>query len=459
VKTKTEENKMKRSMIKWRATVGVLTGAALIMTGAARVMAGVGAPVEAKEVDTVKCVQKCDKATGIWAQPYLFGDWGGARTKLEDKGVTFDFNIIDDLQTDLTGNQTHHLTNFGRIRGSVTVDLEKLADIDGKFFVTGMWQFGKNLGAEINTFTSPSSIAGYNSFRLDEAWYEQGLFNHKLRIKVGQIAAVNDFGQTGLFLMNDETGYSPNINFYPLQPFSPSGKPGVVLTIDPSGVDDGIYLKVGAFTGRGSDPYKPDTSGLNWGQDFDNGVAGTFEVGYNQNGDYAGVYKIGASFNDMNRYNDLLTGEAKRGDLVAYLTAQKTVWHPVCPKTGKMDADRGLDLLVQIMGAPEDRNPIRFEGLIGAVYNGPFACRPQDKAGLGVIVADASSAASSFSKRNGGGTAGTQVALELSYQYNPAPWLSIQPDVQYIVNPVGYGVQPDSRDNILIVGLRTMVRF
>jgi porin len=440
--------------------------AVLLLAGTGRTMADTGTAASgsvdtAKAVDTAKSVEMAAQSQCIWEQKYLTGDWGGHRTDLENKGVTFDLNYINDLQSDLTGNQTHHITNFGRIRGSVTIDLQKMANFDGKFFVTGMWQFGKNIGAGLNTFTSPSSIAGYNSFRLDEAWYEQGLLDHKIRVKVGQIAAVNDFGQTGLFLMNDETGYSPNITFYPLQPFSPAGKPGVVLTFDPSGKDEGIYIKGGAFTAY-DNAYKPDTSGLNWGDDFDHGAAGTFEIGYNEKTAYPAVYKLGVSFSDLSRYSDLQTGEPKQGNFTAYFTYQKTVWRPAL-SNGKLNMDRGLDVLVQALGAPEDRNPIRFEGLLGAVYNGPFESRPQDKVGLGVIFADAGSALSSANKHSGApgtGSLGTQVALELSYQYNPAPWFSIQPDLQYIVNPVGpNNPQSSNRDSILIIGLRTVLRF
>lgn len=459
---------MKKTVImKWgrqvcRFGAAPVMGVALLLAETGGVMAGTGTVDSSKAVDTVKSVEMTARSQSIWEQKYLTGDWGGQRADLENEGVTFDFNYINDLQSDLTGNQTHHITNFGRIRGSVTIDLQKMADFDGKIFVTGMWQFGKNLGAQLNTFTSPSSIAGYNSFRLDEAWYEQGLWEHKIRVKVGQIAAVNDFGQTGLFLMNDETGYSPNINFYPLQPFSPAGKPGVVLTLDPSGKDEGIYVKGGVFTAY-ADAYHPDTSGLDWRNDFNYGAAGTVEVGYHAaNGDYPGVYKLGVSFNDISRYHDLQTGAAKSGDLVAYFTYQKTVWRPL-GADGKLDRDRGLDLLLQAMGAPEDRNPIRFEGLLGAVYHGPFASRPQDKVGLGIIFADASSALSSDNRHSGApgsGSLGTQVALELSYQYNPTPWFSIQPDLQYIVNPVGpNNPQASHRDNILIVGLKTILRF
>jgi porin len=55
----------------------------------------------------------------------------------------------------------------------------------------------------------------------------------------------------------------------------------------------------------------------------------------------------------------------------------------------------------------------------------------------------------------GGPGLGGETTLELDYQYNPAPWLSIQPDMQYIMDPGGNS----DRSDILVLGLRTIVRF
>jgi carbohydrate-selective porin OprB len=45
----------------------------------------------------------------IWEQQYLFGDWGGERSQLAQRGITFDLNNIGDSQTDVSGSQPHPL--------------------------------------------------------------------------------------------------------------------------------------------------------------------------------------------------------------------------------------------------------------------------------------------------------------------------------------------------------------
>ena len=406
----------------------------------------------------------------FWDQQYLLGDWGGERTRLEKEGVTFDFNNIADFLTDATGSQEHHLTYFGRFRFTTDIDFNKLSGFDGELFFSPIWQYGQNLSTQyLHTNTLTSSIAGPNSVRIDQFWYQQGFFDSMLKIKLGQVAAVNEFGATDFFdiLLNDELGYAPNAIFNTKQPFSPAGKPGAVVTGDLSVITPGLYAKAGVFTAY-SNPYHPDSNGVDYVDDFDHGMSGSFELGYKeQNTQYSGVYKVGVNANPDAAYTNPATGQAYNGDYNAYLTVEKTVYHPEMmapadPKDMKavrgetIDPNRGLDLLFEFVGEPGDRNPLQYEATFGARYTGLFDCRPTDKIGFGVIYSDNGTAFSeAYADANGGRTLGGETTLELDYQYNPAPWLSIQPDAQYIIDPGG----DYQRGNMLVVGLRTIVRF
>lgn len=402
--------------------------------------------IDNKEMATSK------QSTSIWDQKELTGDWGGERTALRDQGIDFTFNDIGDFLSDVSGSQTHHATYFGRFRGNLDIDFKKLADVDGHLFVSAMYQYGRNLSGGspyLNIFSSTSSIAGEESLRLDEAWYEQGFWDSKLKLKVGQIACVNDFGSTGFFdiLMNDETGYAPNILFGPNQPFSPSGKPGAELTIMLDDITKGLYIKGGGFVAN-RDPYHPDGTGLNWQNDFRNGAVGAGEIGYKeQNTQYDGHYMVGVVFNELdNRYTDLATGRSLDGNYVGYFSLNKSVYHPM--ENGKLNTEKGLDVLFQLMGAPGDRNSRELETLLGLRYTGLIEGRDHDEFGFGAIYTDASPDLST-SPRSG------EEDFELTYKIQVFPWFYVQPDVQAIFNPLGNTSQSD----ILVVGLRTIVNF
>lgn len=393
----------------------------------------------------------------LWEQQYLFGDWRGERRRLADQGVTFDLNNIGDFQADVTGSQTHHAAYFGRFRASTDIDFNKLASFDGEFFFSAVWQYGQNLsGRYLHVNTLTSSIAGVESDRIDQFWYQQGLLNHLVTVKVGQIAAVNEFGATDFFdiLFNDELGYAPNALFNAKQPFSPAGKPGVVVWSDLSVVTPGLYAKAGIFTAY-DNPYRPDRYGVDYNDDFDHGWVVSGELGYQeQNTVYPGVYKVGVNANNLAVYSNPNTGENYRGDFTVYGLAEKTVYHPT-DTNGKLELKKGLDVLLEFLGGPGDRNPLEFEVTTGARYTGLIPGRDQDKTGFGVIYSRNGSAYSdAYAAAHGHGLGG-ETTLEADYQVNPLSWFSVQFDNQYIIDPGG----DDHRSGILVLGLRTIFRF
>ena len=436
------------------------------------IASGVAARASTDDKEITPAVSQAQPS--FWDQQYMLGDWGGERTALAKEGVTFDFNNIGDFLTDVTGSQEHHLTYFGRFRLSTDIDFNRLSGFDGELFFSPIWQYGQNLSGQylgVNTLTS--SIAGTNSVRIDQFWYQQGFFNSMFKVKVGQVAAVNEFGATDFFdiLFNDELGYAPNAIFNTKTPFSPAGKPGIILWGDLSEITPGLYVKTGVFTAY-DNPYHPDTNGVNYVNDFNhNGMSGSFEIGYKeQNTNYAGVYKVGLNANPDVPYTNPATGELYHGDYNAYATVEKTVYHPestgmapsnakdpkeVQSTTGGLDMNKGLDLLFEFVGEPGDRNPLQYEFTFGARYTGLIPGRDQDKVGFGVIYSDNGDAFSDANINAGGPGLGGETTLELDYQYNPAPWLSIQPDAQYIIDPGGNS----DRDDILVLGLRTIVHF
>jgi porin len=446
------------------------TKMALAFFGAGIGLLALSPSVRAAGADEKEITPVVDKAQpSFWDQQYMLGDWGGTRTELEKKGVTFDFNDIGDFLTDVTGSQTHHATYFGRFRATADIDFSKLADFDGEFFISGIYQYGRNLSGDyLHTNTLTSSIAGTESERIDQLWYQQGFINNMFKVKFGQLAAVNEFGATDFFdiLLNDELGYAPNAIFNTKQPFSPAGKPGVILWGDLSDITPGLYVKTGVFTSY-NNPYRPDSNGVDYENDFDYGMTGSFELGYKeQNTVYNGVYKVGANANPDVRYTNPATGQLYHGDYNAYVTVEKTVFHPEMttastdPKDMNsskttLDTKRGLDLLFEFVGEPGDRNPLDYEFTFGGRYTGLFDCRPTDKIGFGLIYSDNGNAFSDAYVASTGGGLGGETTIEADYQYNPAPWLSIQPDVQYIFDPGG----DSSRDDIMVVGLRTIVKF
>ncbi len=445
------------SFMRWKSVPRKKPDALMVMMGLAGLCTLPAVSAQAQS-DTNAAPPTIEKSTtSFWDQQYMLGDWGGERSRLADKGVTFDFNDIGDLQTDVSGSQEHRFIYFGRFRASGDVDFNKLANFDGEFFVSAICQYGQNLSGDylhVNTLTS--SIAGVQSERIDQFWYQQGLFNDLFKVKVGQIAAVNEFGATDFFdlLFNDELGYAPNALFYAKQPFSPAGKPGVVVWSDLSVITPGLYAKAGIFAAY-DNPYSPDGWGVDYYDQFNHGYVGSFEVGYQeQHTAYSGVYKLGINANNLAVYENLDTGKPERGDITAYALAEKTVYHPTDAE-GHLETKKGLDLLLEFVGAPDDRNPLEYEITAGARYTGLIPGRDQDEIGVGFIYSRNSTAASDAYQAINGHGLNAETTVEFDYQFNPTPWFTLQLDNQFIVDPGG----DDTRSTITVIGLRTIFRF
>jgi porin len=53
--------------------------------------------------------------TGQGPHGHLFGDWGGKRTRLEEKGVNFDLQYIGDSLWNIKSEQKERLANWSRV--------------------------------------------------------------------------------------------------------------------------------------------------------------------------------------------------------------------------------------------------------------------------------------------------------------------------------------------------------
>ena len=121
-------------------------------------------------------------------QQYLFGDWGGKRSALAEKGITFDFFYISDLLANPSGGVQQTQGGWERARGTIDVNFDRLMQWQGlRFHATGLWQSGVNLGGKIGSIANPSDLVSAHTTRLDSFWLEQNFLSNKIRIRAGQL--------------------------------------------------------------------------------------------------------------------------------------------------------------------------------------------------------------------------------------------------------------------------------
>jgi porin len=368
----------------------------------------------------------------------LTKDWAGLRTDLNEIGITPTSSYTAQLMGNTTGGQSRGLTYSGTLQASIFWDLHKLLRLPGLSFNVGaVWSTGKNLSADYigNRFTVESAYGspgnGTNNLTLGETYLQQQLFNNSLVIAAGRLAPANTFATMPVF------------NDYVNAAINPA--PGALGTNDPTfalyppGLEWGVQaiynitsrfqLAAGIFNTN-----QTSAGGGKGGLDFafqqgNRGALSVVQFNYLVNhapGDTGlpGQFTLGG-FYDSNRFTSLSNPNAtESGTYSIYGMFQQMVY-----RDGGPGSQKGLTVWGEINLAPKSSvNAMPYFVGGGLSYQGLIPGRGSDIASAGVI-------SGIFSRYIPSTTAET--VIEINYQITLNRWLSITPDIQYVIRPNG----------------------
>jgi porin len=398
-------------------------------------------------------------ARSFWNdQNYLLGDWGGERSQLEAKGVNFSFVYVSDFLGNPTGGENQAFTDWGRIRGTLDIDIGKLTDTNAPtFHITGLWQNGGNLGAEhLGSIANPSSLVSEPTYRLDSWWFEQALFNRHLFLRGGQFAGQDSYGvqEYGGSYLLEPLGYAfGNLFSTTYESFDPASTPAAEMRIVPN---KHLYVKSAVLAGN-RNPYADDTTGFGFVRKDSTVVVS--EIGYltdspNLNASspsqkiYPGKYKFGSSYN-LGEFVDPVTGVKGSGNYLLYFMANQAVYRQ------EVGSNRGLDLDFAVDWSPGDVNQVNEQITGGFRYNGPIPRRAKDSAAFGVVYSKISDHFDQSYLLQSQPVLGAEKAFEVNYMFQVTHWLVLQPAVQYFAE---VGANPRQGDAVA-AGFRLKVTF
>jgi porin len=427
----------------------------------------------------------------FWTRDALTGNWGGLRSKLEDKGIDIDADTIDEILGNPSGGTRQGAIYEGRLELTATVDLAKTLGWTGATAHANAYQIrGRGLSANNlgNNLATASNIEAARSFRLFDLWIEQSLFNTTLTIRAGQLAADDEFfiSPTAATFINSTFGW-PAIMGADL----PSGGPAYPLATPGLRVKyaatQTISVLAGLFNGdpAGPGPGNPqlrDASGTAF-RIGDSALA-ILEGGYAVNQDPAATglpasYKLGVWFHSGQfadqRFDTTglsLASPASSGipathqhDGGGYLVLDQALLNETKPES------RNISVFFRLSGAPSDRNPVDLYADAGITLTGFVAGRANDTLGFAVAVARISADAQSLDEDARGFTGldtpvrDEETAFELTYRAQVTPWWSLQPDLQFIRHPGGGIAPPGSPTgtqaipDAVVIGLRSAIVF
>ncbi|MEO8225184.1 MAG: carbohydrate porin [Gammaproteobacteria bacterium] len=125
-------------------------------------------------------------------------------------------------------------------------------------------------------------------------------------------------------------------------------------------------------------------------------------------------------------------------------------WYAIADRTLWSGGERTVAGFLRV-GQADDRFNT-FDGYlgVGGSLGGFVPGRPDDTVGVGMAVAFTGSEYRAARALDGAGADRHETSLELTYRAPLTSWLTIQPDIQYVINP---GTDP-ALDNALVVILR-----
>ncbi len=458
-----------------------------------------------------ECEPRVAARVDVWHRECATGDWGGLRTKLRDRGILLNFTYAADPLAVVSGGIQRGVLYNGLLDLGMDVDLEKLAGWrGGHFHINGFHPHGENGSANyVGDIGTVSNIEAYATYRLYELWVEQSFFGDRLSLRAGQITFDSEFAVLdaygGLFV---HSGFGPpaavSANL-PI-PVFPNATPGIRLRFQPT---KSLTMQAAVFDGNVAPGLTRDHSanaavsmefnrhGTDWAFRSNEGAMFAGEIGYRFNQapeeeasathttadarplgmpaapilpkrGLAGCYKAGFlwhtdDFADI--FDTTLSGLGSSlapatmrdcgANYAIYAGFEQELWREEGSET------QGLGVFGRVVWMPPDRNYVAFSVEGGLHWGGAIPGREMDALGLGFafmkISDHVASAVRAANLRDG--TANSvpdfEATVELVYRYQAAPWLSIQPHAQYVIQPGGI----KDRGDALIIGVRTNIAF
>jgi porin len=404
--------------------------------------------------------------------PWFLGDWGGARTRLFQQGIDFQFGYANEFGTNTQGGVKRWAGYSDQVQAGATFNLERLFGVpDAIFQVTMTERTGRNLvaDAQLNTLQLVQEVFGRGqTTRLTQFWYDQHYLNDFIAWKVGRMPVGGDFAAfscdyqnltfCGANIGNIAGGYIFN---WPISQWATRVK------FNFTGFG---YFQIGAYDQNQQYlGYTYATVPV-----FYSGSTGVLYPGELAwlptfgGGTLPGSYKFGAWYStsnaddvtaDINGNPADVTGLPRRRDRGrhgVYINFQQQL-----TRNASSNPQGGLRMFLNAVAADKETTVTDRQAAIGLAYTGLLSWRPNDEIAFAAGTTHVNSRLAEVQAlQNSLGLGPVKVqhseyVYELFYTIAAATGLIFRPNVQYITQPGGSGLNK----NVVVLGLKTLVSF
>jgi len=409
---------------------------------------------------------------------WMLGDWGGLRTQLQEDGYDFNIQYTGEAASNVGGGYSSQVT--GRYADQLTLgshlNLQKILGWDNADFqLTVTERSGRNLTGEgvadprVGGLSSVQEVYGRGqTWRLTQLWYRQSFFDGAFDVKLGRLGVGEDFGtfsckfQNLAFCGAQAGDWAGDIIYnWPVSQWG--GRAKFALGAD-------TYFQVGVYEQNPSNlentnAFKLNTSGEK-GTLIPVELVHKVTLGADK---LPGEYRIGGYYSTAKADDVYLAADGTPEPLsnagFKSHNNKHGAWWVVQHQVYKdaSNAARGLTLFSNATVHDKATNKIDRYIQAGLFYTSPFDSRPNDEIGFGVAnihvnnrfkdleeLENTVSGADDYNDPSFIPPQHSETSMELYYGFQVTKWLTVRPNVQYVVHPGGV----NDVDNAWVAGLK-----
>jgi porin len=368
----------------------------------------------------------------------------------------------------LSGGDRHTARYAQQIEVETLLDMERIAGIhDARAQMTLNYRTGRSLSRDVlhNQFSVQELYSDSQILRLSQLNWLQHFADRRVTVQVGWSPVGNHFARLPSFCKFQSFVVCGHANANTVNGGSQNGpisQWGARIKLWPT---EHFYINTGVYRNN-----------------IDGGTDGGFDLSFDHDGNYypleigwtradgarRGSIAIGGYYNsaetpdvyyDFNHDPAGVTGLPfllHSGRHGGYVMGEQVVYQP-----DPENPARGLTLMGIAGFGDEATARFRHFAIAGAVYQGPFASRPDDFMSFMAAWARTNPRLSRFQRErkdrrpDSPPAQRSETVLELGFGIQATPGLLLQPNLQYIVQPGGN----DDRRNELVLGLHFAINF
>ena len=379
---------------------------------------------------------------------HLTGGWGGQRKKLEDAGVEPSLVYTGGMWSNVHGGLRTGTEFLGYLDLGFSFDLAKLGAWPGLGFQASLhWYQGRepsqvlvgvSLAQAVDQYEAASTIRAYNLYFTQQIGAD-------VQLEVGQMAVDTDFmvSRYGVMFVNASFGDLPSQNLNLDAPSYPVAAPGVYFK---SALSESITSRLGLYTADAG-PDVASNHGFDWQFGRNAGCTTFAEISLDATpGGLPGAYTVGGYYANIRK---------PQIDGTGFVYGQWSGWLMV-DQALRVDAagDPAVGVFARFSYTPADeRSIVGVYGDAGINVFGPIAGRPKDVLGFAGSVLRLTPDVLRQDEAAGVVSSGGEAILELTYQIEATPWLVVQPDLQYVIDPLA------ADSDATVLGLQVVATF